>query len=195
MKRLTSVVLAVFLVLCITTAASAESSKKSSSSVKVGDLEVDASLVLASAPASDFNTTLGLTIGVGKMLPQIDKNLQGRVEISYFSWSASEFGVDVSYTRVPIGAGARYFIPTQDPKLKAFVQGMLELSFDKVEAAVSIPPFGAVKSSASETRLGLVPGAGIEYMVQPNLGITADFRVHIITDSYYTLGAGMAYHF
>jgi hypothetical protein len=126
------------------------------------------------------------------MLPQVNRDLQGRIELSYFQWSASEFGVDVTYTRVPIAAGGRFYLPTQSGSLKVFVQGMLELSFDKVE--VSNFPFPGT-ASESETHLGLVPGAGIDIRLSPGLSFVADARWHLITDDYFTVQAGVAAHF
>jgi len=180
MKKIALFALAAIVLLSLTTAAFA---KEASSQ----QMEIDASLVVASAPASGFDTGLGVTFGAGVM---VDKNLQARAEFSYFSWSATEFGVSVDYTRVPIFGGVRYFIPTQDNKLKVYVEGGLEISFDSVEVAV--PGF---RSSESDVHLGLVPGAGIEVKINPNLGIMAGFRWHLITDDYLTFQGGLAYHF
>jgi Outer membrane protein beta-barrel domain len=147
---------------------------------------------VVSEPAAGFDTGFGVTFGFGSMLPQINKALQGRVELSYFEWSATEFGVDVTYKRVPVDIGGRFFLPTQSSNLKVFVQGMLEVSFDTLE--VSNFPFSST-ASESKTHLGLVPGAGIELKINPSLGFVADARWHIITDDYLTLQAGLAYHF
>ena len=184
MKRIALFALTAIFLLGLTTTAFA----KEASSQQV---EIDASLVLATAPASGFDTGVGVTFGAGVMLPQIDKNLQARAEFSYFSWSATEFGFSVDYTRVPIFGGARYFLPTQDDKLKFYVEGGLEISFDTVEAAV---PFSGT-SSETDVHLGIVPGAGLEVKVSPNLGIVAGLRWHLITDDYWTLQGGVAYHF
>jgi hypothetical protein len=184
MKRFILIALAALVLCSMTTTAFAKSPSQ--------DVEVDGSLAIASAPASGFDTGFGVTFGVGMMLPQINRDLQGRIELSYFEWSATEFGVDVTYTRVPIAAGGRFFLPTQSGNLKVFVQGMLELSFDKVE--VSNFPFPGT-ASESETHLGLVPGAGIELKINPSLSFVADARWHLITDDYVTLQAGLAAHF
>jgi opacity protein-like surface antigen len=181
MKRIAIFALAAIVLLGLTTTAIAKEAPSP-------QMEIDASLVVASAPASGFDTGLGMTFGVGAM---VDKNLQVRGEISYFSWSATEFGVSVDYTRVPVYGGVRYFIPTQDSKLKVYVEGGLEISFDSVE--VANPFFG--RSTESDVHLGLVPGAGIEVKLNPNLGILAGFRWHLITDDYLTFQGGLAYHF
>lgn len=188
MKRFALITLAVLIVCSITATAFAKSAGSSSSQ----NVEVDGSLALASAPASGFDTGFGVTFGFGTMLPQINKDLQGRVELSYYEWSATEFGVDVTYKRVPVDIGGRFFLPTQSGNLKVFVQGMLEVSFDTVE--VSNFPFSGT-ASESETHLGLVPGAGIELKINPSLSFVADARWHLITDDYLTLQVGLAYHF
>ncbi len=165
-------------------------------SQQMGDKEVDASVVLGTAPVSGFNTGFGINVGGGMMLPQVAPNLQGRVELSYMTWSASEFGVSVTYTRIPIAAAGRYFIPLSQPGLKVYVQGGIEISMDTVEAAATNPFTGtSYKASASETNFGITPGVGIDYSLKNNLSIVADARYHIITDGYLTLQAGVAYHF
>jgi hypothetical protein len=194
MKRMAIITFAAFITLGMTAPAFAKVGSSTS-----GGAEIDGSVVLATAPASGFDTGFGVTVGGGAMLPQIDRNLQGRIDISYFKWTASEFGFDLSYTRIPLLFSGRYYVPARDNRLKVYVQGGLELSFDKVEAAVPafVPPFGVgtVKASSSETRLGIVPGIGIEYKLSPTLGLVADARWHIITDSYLTLQFGLASHF
>ncbi len=188
MKRFVLITLAA-LVLCGMTGTAFAKSAGSSSSQP--GMEVDGSLVLASSPASGFDTGYGVTFGFGTMLPQLNRDLQGRVEISYFTWSASEFGVSVDFTRIPIDVGGRFYLPVGSQNMKVFVQGMAELSFDTVEA--NVPFFG--KTSASETHFGIVPGAGIDIKLSPGLSFVADARWHIITDDYFTIQAGVAAHF
>src|SRR5512135_1365845 len=173
MKRFALITLAALIAWSITATAFAKSTGSSSSQ----NVEVDGSLAVASAPASGFDTGIGVTFGFGMMLPQINKDFQGRVELSYYEWSATEFGVDVTYQRVPIDIGGRFFLPTQSGNLKVFVQGMLEVSFDTVE--VSNFPFPGT-TSESETHLGFVPGVGIELKINPSLSFVADARWHLI---------------
>jgi outer membrane autotransporter protein len=183
MKRIVIITVAALLALSTGTQAFAKSEQ-------VGNAEVDASLVWASAPASGFDSTIGLAIGGGVMLPQIDKNLQGRVDITFLSFDGSEFGTDLTYSRVPITVSGRYYIPTQQT-VKVYGQGGLEMSFDKVEMTVS-PGF---KASESDIRLGLVGGVGIDVAITPQLSFVTDVRLHLITDSYITLQGGVALHF
>lgn len=183
MKKIMIITAAVLLAFSTGTQAFAKSEQ-------VGNAEVDASLVWASAPASGFDSTIGLTIGGGAM---VDKDIQARVDISFLTWSESFFGVDLDYSRTPITVSARYYVPMQQQELKVFVQGGLEMSFDKVETAN--PVFPGLKASESDVRLGITPSAGIDYAITPELSIVADLRYHLITDSYFTLQAGVALHF
>jgi outer membrane autotransporter protein len=183
MKRIVIITVAVLLALSTGTQAFAKSEQ-------VGNAEVDASLVWASAPTSGFDSTIGLTIGGGVMLPQVDKNLQGRVDITFLSFDGSDLGTDVTYSRVPITVSGRYYIPTQQT-VKVYGQGGLEMSFDKVEVAV----FPGFTESESDVRLGLVGGAGIDVAITPQLSFVTDVRLHLITDSYITLQGGVALHF
>ena len=185
MKRIVIITAAVLLALSAGTQAFAKSEQ-------MGNAEVDASLVWASAPASGFDSTIGLCIGGGTM---VDKDIQARVDLTFLTWSESFFGADLDYSRTPITVSGRYYVPMEQNDLKVFVQGGLELSFDKVE--VAMPDFfgGYVKASESDVHLGITPGAGLDFAIAPQLSIVADVRWHIITDSYFTLQAGVAYHF
>jgi hypothetical protein len=85
MKRFALITLAALIAWSITATAFAKSTGSSSSQ----NVEVDGSLAVASAPASGFDTGIGVTFGFGMMLPQINKDFQGRVELSYYEWSAT----------------------------------------------------------------------------------------------------------
>ena len=185
MKRIVIIFAAVLLALSTGTQAFAKSEQ-------MGNAEVDASLVWASAPASGFDSTIGLAIGAGIMLPQIDKNLQGRVDITFLSFDGSFFGTDVTYSRVPVTVSGRYYIPT-DQSVKIYGQAGAELSFDKVETAS--PFFPGLKASASDVNLGLVGGVGVDVAITPQLSFVADARLHVITDYYLTIQGGVALHF
>jgi len=183
MKKIVIITAAVLLALSTGTQAFAKSEQ-------MGNAEVDASLVWASAPTSDFDSTIGLDIGAGVMLPQIDKNLQGRVDITFLSFDGSFFGTNLTYSRVPITVSGRYYIPAQQT-VKVYGQGGLELSFDKVDTAV----FPGFKASESSINLGLVGGVGIDVAISPQLSFVADARLHLITDYYLTLQGGLALKF
>jgi opacity protein-like surface antigen len=180
MKRLMIVTIAALLALAAGTQAFAKSEQ-------MGNAEVDASLVVASAPTSEFDNTLGLAIGGGVM---VDNNIQARVDLTFLSFDGSFFGTDLTYSRIPVTVSGRYYIPTDS--VKAFVQGGLELSFDKIDVGTFIPGF---KLTSSETNLGATAGAGLDVPITSQLSFVADVRLHLISNDYVTLQGGVAMHF
>ncbi len=156
--------------------------------------EIDGMLSIATEPAGGFGETIGLGVGMGFDLSDTLKpssgKIFGRVDINYFNWDESVFGVDVEYTRIPIFVGGRYYIPTHDAKIDIFVEAGLEFSFDKAEAAVvePFPPFNTVRASESDLNIGITPGIGIEVPISNDgLFVGGDARWHMITDDYFTL--------
>jgi len=150
----------------------------------------DVSLDVAGEPDSGFGNAFGPTFGLGM---DIGNDLQARGDLSYFHWSHTVTGLDLSYTRIPIvGSLRKYFSVPADKKLKPFVQGGMGISFDSVDAAVGAP---AARSSKSDVHFGLVLGGGAEYALNDRLGAQAMLKYNIETDAYYTFGLGLAYHF
>jgi len=186
MKKIVIITAAVLLALSTGTQAFAKSEQ-------MGNAEVDASLVWATAPTSIFDSTIGLTLGGGMM---VEKDLQARVDITFLSFDGSFFGTNLTYSRVPVTVSARYYMPT-DQTVKLYGQGGLEMSFDKVEMAIPsfFPGFPAFKTSESSINLGLVGGVGVDVAISPQLSFVADARLHVITDYYFTLQGGVAVHF
>jgi len=157
------------------------------------DFEVDGSFAFATGPDS-FDAGYGFNFGAGYLLRTIDRNLQARLDISFYSFSYdywTGFGsTSLSYTRVPVTVSGRYYLPISD-KLKAFAQAGLETSIDHFDY---IAPNG-VKRSKNEVNLGISPGAGIEFNVNQNISLFALGRFHLISDSYFSNQFGIAAHF
>ncbi len=191
MKRSLVIIVAMLTVALFSGNAFAAKSSKSSSG---GSAEVDGMLSLASDPTGAFGTTLGIGAGVGfdlsdRLKPSSGK-IYGRADINWFKWDASEFGIDVSYTKIPIFLGGRYYVPSSSSDVNVFVEAGLEFSFDKAEVAVPVFFFGgpALKASESALHIGITPGAGIEVPISNDgLFIGGDARYHMITDGYFTL--------
>lgn len=172
-----------------------------------GDKEVDFTLGFATSPYDGFDTGWGFTFGGGyeffdNFTPQISgDSLQLRGDIAYHMWSSSEFGVDVDASRLPLTVSCRYYFPIKQVKnLRVFGQAGLEVSFDKVEA--SVPPVvvggtlvPGAKASASETNVGVTPGAGVEYSFNKNFFVLADLKQHLISDPYFTMQGGIGFRF
>ncbi|HEY6872134.1 MAG TPA: outer membrane beta-barrel protein [Geobacteraceae bacterium] len=169
-----------------------------------GDKEVDFTLGFATAPYGSYDLGWGFDFGGGyeffdNFTPGISGDtLQLRGDVGYHTWSASESGVDVTASRVPVTVSCRYYFPIRQVKnLRVFGQAGLEVSFDDVEASVPaiVPGGSALKVSASSTNVGVTPGAGVEYMLNRNFFLTANMKEHIISDSYFAMQAGIGFLF
>jgi opacity protein-like surface antigen len=184
MSKLAAMALAMFFMVGGTAAYA-----KSATMSEQGMFEVDGSLAVANGPGS-FDGGPGVNFGAGYLLSTIDKNLQARVDLSYYNFS-STFGVlDLSYSRIPVTVSARYYFPIND-RMKAFAQAGIETSFDSKESPLG--PF--FKQSKNEVNFGLAPGGGIEFFVLPEVSLFALGRIHIISDSYFSMQFGAALHF
>jgi hypothetical protein len=158
---------------------------------KNGDREIDGGLDIAMEPASGFGNTVGPAVGFGV---ELQNDVQVRGDLSYYNWSHSVSGVDVSYRRIPVSGSVRKYFPVQGSPLRAFAQGGAELSFDHAEAAATLPVLGTVKSSDSSVHFGLVIGGGAEYPINKQLGAQATLKYRIETDGYLIFGLGLVYH-
>jgi opacity protein-like surface antigen len=148
----------------------------------------DGSLGFGSGPAN-YDTGFSFNFGFGYSLDGILKDLQARIDVSYFDFGRDYYGVDLEYTRVPITFSARYSFPVTD-QLKPFVQAGIETSVDDKEVLT-----GWYKERKSEVNVGLSPGGGIAFFITPNASIFALGRIHIIDDSYFSMHFGGAFHF
>lgn len=168
-----------------------------------GDKEVDLSVGLATESYSGSDTGFGLSVGGGHELLDITaikgSTLQIRGDIGYNRWSANNpFGGDLKFTRVPVSAGARLYVPIQTVnKLRVYGEASLELSFDSFDTpSYTIPFFGTVGGgSYSETNFGLTPGAGVEFIVAPNVSVGGGLKLHIIDGNYLNASVGVGYKF
>jgi opacity protein-like surface antigen len=173
-----------------------------------GDKEVDFSLGFATAPYGSYDTGWGLNFGGGyefldSFTPSIaGDTLQLRGDVGYHSWSASQDGFDVSASRVPVTVSCRYYFPIKQVKnLRVFGQAGLEVSFDEVEASTPAVFFGGTlvvpsqKVSASETKVGVTPGVGVEYLLNKQIFVGAEMKEHIISDAYFTMQGSVGFRF
>lgn len=158
---------------------------------RVGDVGVGGSLGFATSPGY-YDYGIGFPyIGVGggyvvagNFVPNREDGIEVRGEIGWVGWS--RYGVTVS--DVPLFALARYIFPI-NPRFRVFGQAGFSINFFSASVPQSCypGPYGPVCSgggSASETDLGLVFGAGLEYLVMPNLGVGGDFRYSSIAVKY-----------
>ena len=150
MKKLTSIMLALVLLLGMGTAIPAVSS-----AAEVRPLQLDGSIGYGSGP-NDFDAGFGFNVGGGYTLSSIDKNLQARLEIGYYTFSRDVLGGSLDFTRIPFAFGARYYIPVAE-RLKLFGQAALEVSVDDFD---QLNVFFPGKTSKSEVNLGVTPSVG-----------------------------------
>jgi hypothetical protein len=155
-----------------------------------GDFEVDLSSVWASPAGSGFNKTFGVNFGSGLMLNQ-SRTLQGRIDVSSLRWDRTSFGNELFYERLAIVLGGRYYIPTYSQYSKFFSQIGVEASFDEKESMNT----GFIKTSKTETNIGVTPGVGWQIGVGPDLRFVIAARYHLITDNYLDLMLGLAVSF
>jgi opacity protein-like surface antigen len=194
MKKSVFAMLAILFILSSGTAAFAKASKtgRSADSPAAGDVELDGSFAFATGPDS-FDSGFGLNFGAGYTLSAVDKNLQARLDLSFFQFKNDYFfgggSTGLTYTRVPFTVSGRYYFPILD-RLRAFAQAGLETSFDSFDFYAN-----GGKHSKSEVNLGLAPGGGIEFFVNRNLSLFALGRAHLISDSYFSMHFGAAGHF
>ncbi len=157
----------------------------SAQGVALGDYELDASIGPATGPG-DYDSGVGINFGAGYMLRSTDKNLQARFDISFYEFKHDFPWGSGTYTRVPFTFSARYYLPIEE-KLRAFGQAGLEISIDNFDTFEH--------ESKSELNVGIAPGVGIEYFVNPRVSIFALGVAHLISDSYFSLQFGVATHF
>jgi opacity protein-like surface antigen len=161
-------------------------------STDAGDFSIDGSFGFATGPGS-FDQGFGVNFGAGYMLKGIDKNLQVRVDLSFFEFEYDYWGAgtayDLSYTRVPLTIGARYYFPIME-RLRAYAQAGIETSYDSFDYYAN-----GEKHSKNEVNIGVAPGGGAEYFVLPKLSVFGLARWHIISDGYFSMQFGAAYHF
>lgn len=153
-----------------------------------GDIEVDGSFGFGTAPGS-YDSGYGLNVGAGYMLNGITKDLQGRIDVGYYNFGTG----DLAYTRIPITVSARYYFPLSD-QLKVFAQAGVETSNDYKEYYIAYTPF-LVKQSKSEVNIGVSPGAGVEFYINPQVSLFMLGRFHAIKDGYVSMEFGGGFHF
>jgi hypothetical protein len=182
MKKTISMLIVALFTLGIVTCVDAAGPEGGPSS---GAYQLDASLGLATGPG-DYDSGWGFSIGAGYTLESIDKNLQARLDLSFFDFKHDFSWGSGTYLRVPITIGARYYLPL-DPKLRVFGQVGLESSIDNFDTASH--------ESKSELNIGLSPGVGAEFFINPQTSIFAVGIAHLISDDYFSMNFGLATHF
>ena len=143
---------------------------------------------IATEPVSGFGTGFGL--GVGAAFYHVN-DIEIRADLTYLNWTTTEFGLDFSYTRLPLIVSGRMYFPANGT-LRVYAQGGAGLSFDTAEVSACYLSY-CRKVSASDTHFDLVPAGGVQLQITPVLAVGAEGGFHIVTDSYFTLLGTVTY--
>jgi opacity protein-like surface antigen len=184
MKKVLFALLVAVFTLCMGTVSYAKSAV-SEGTYGSGAYEFDASLAPATGPG-DYDSGVGINFGLGYILAPVDKNLQARFDIAFYEFKHDFPWGSGTYTRVPIIIGVRYYMPIVD-KLRAFGQVGLETSIDSFD--------NSANQNKSDLNIGIAPGAGIEFFVNPKVSVFTLGLAHLISDSYFSMHFGVATHF
>lgn len=161
-------------------------------------ITIDGSLLFATEPLGGYDSTVG--IGVGALLDLSGKsgfssqNMQMgiRADMAYFDWEGKFFGIGVSYKRLAFFGGPRFtFLPGGKKDITPYVEGGLEFTYDEV--GVYLPGFGS--TSTTGMSLGIAGGGGIDFALAKNLKLGVNGRLHVISDSFMTIGATLGLMF
>lgn len=147
---------------------------------KAGDVSIEGFAGIGIGPDDpdfDFGSTFGGGIGFGY---EISDNFQLRTDVAYYKWDdtiTDPFlgNVKLTLRNIPVFLGGRYYAPLNE-KVRIF--GELGLGVNFYEAEFKIL---GTSISESETKLGVIPGIGIEVMMTPRLGLGASARYHAIS--------------
>jgi len=160
-------------------------------------ITIDGSLIFATEPAGGFDSTVGIGVGalidLSKQLSTSRKDMKMgiRGDLAYFDFDGSYYGFGVSYTRLVLFGGPRLTFIPGNAKIQPYVEGGLELSYDDV--GTYAPGFGS--SSATDINLGIAGGGGVDFLLAPNVKLGVNGRLHIISDSFLTLGVTLGFAF
>lgn len=157
-------------------------------------------------PDFEFDSVFGPGIGLGY---EISEQAQLRADVSYFKWDdtgtvsiplVGTFNRSSELRNIPIFVGGRFLSPLTD-YIRLFAELGLSVNFLKVEQ--TDPALGT--DSESETKLGLVPGLGIEFRLAQKVSLGANVRYNLITKgvgdfdeagtSFLSAAALVGYHF
>jgi opacity protein-like surface antigen len=185
-------------------------------SAKKGDVSVEGSIgvgIGTDGEDVDLGTAGGGGAGVGY---EVADDLQARVDVSIYEWDENESSTpgsgSTTFTgeelrNVEIFLGGRYLLRnvTNDANLTPYVELGLTVNFLRAEKQVVVQGSGSVDTTTEQdTKIGVVPGIGIEYMATSNWGIGTGLQYHFMADevgdldtepSFFSWEALLSYHF
>ena len=180
MKRLAPTLLLVLASLC---------ASRAMAQPELGLRAVGASAAFVNAENLDGTLGFGVFADLGQITPQI--KLEPSIE--YWSKSEDSFGAKASVRDIAIGARGKYYFEVTSPKIHPYAGAGLGIHLLHAESSVTMPGFGTISADASDTKLGLDFGGGMETALSPK----NDFRVEawygIVSDvSQFALRVGVS---
>ena len=140
----------------------------------------------------DLGGTFGLGVfaDLGRITPDI--GLEPRIE--YWSSTESAFGAEATLRDISVGARGKYFFEVKNSQIRPFAGAGLGLHFLNAEATVTVPGFPALTSSASETKLGVELGGGMESSLNPKVDFHANIWYGIVSNaSQFSMRVGLSH--
>ena len=163
------------------------------SSVTFAQLGLNAIGVGAGFVSVSNDVGSGLLLGAGADLGELSKGLHLRPDVGYWSVSKTAGGVEVKSSDFSINANVIYQIPSGGQMSPFYLGGGLGLNMVTAEAAVTFLGT-SIKSSASNSRIGinLLAGAGVP--IGPKMMLHGEARYVLVSDfNHFGIMAGIAF--
>jgi opacity protein-like surface antigen len=146
---------------------------------------------LVSPDNLDGTFSIGGFADWGTIAPRI--GLESRLD--YWSGSQTSFDFKTSIRDITLGARAKYFFESRNPRLRPFAGAGLGLHFLKAEVDIPVPiGFPAMTATESDTKLGLDLGGGIATSISPRTDFLGEVWYGIVSDvSQFSLRVGLSH--
>lgn len=134
--------------------------------------------------------SIGAFADLGMITPDI--GLEARLD--WWSHSEEEFGTEVSFQDIILGARGKYYFPVEGANWMPFAGAGLAMHFLSAEITTAIPGFPTISEDLSETKLGFDLGGGIKVPMSPRADFLGETWYSIVSDvSQFSLRLGMSY--
>jgi opacity protein-like surface antigen len=168
-----------------------------SSQVALGQSKIEFGGIGASfgyVSPEDLGGTFGL--GVFADLGQITPQIKLEPCVDYWSSTEEAYGVKASIRDISVGARGKYFFEVKNTQMRPFAGLGLGMHFLNAETSVTIPGFPTISSDASETKLGIEFGGGMETALSPQVDLHANLWYGIVSSaSTFSLRLGLSHKF
>jgi len=157
---------------------------------KIGLHAIGANAAFVSPENLDGAFGLGVFADLGRITPEI--GLEPVIE--FWSRSDDQFGIETTLRDVSVGMRGKYYFEVANPKIRPFAGACLGLHFLHAETSVSVPGFGNLNGSGSDTKLGLDLGGGLSTTLNPKNDLQAEAWYGIVSDvNQFALRVGISH--